>query len=405
VKAPSKKVAIVGAGISGLSSAYFLSKFGCQVEVFERRPTSGGLISTIETPKGLVETAANAFVDTELLQEISRDIGVRLHSALRESKRRYIYVDKKAQRWPLSLWETLKMIFILPLVKNKKPLAGETLSEWAIRALGAAVSLKLIAPAIQGIYAGSSERLSASLVLSRLFDKSRKKSAVKRQSVAPKKGMGEWIKGMEAFLKKSGVVLHFGQAMDSENLLRLQKDFDVVLIASSASCAASLLNKQFPCESRALLNVSEMLPLTSVTTFCETDPKQIHGFGVLFAREEGITPLGVLFNSDIFENRSSLRSETWIFSGVNHSKDSLESWIKESQRALYGKELVFRDLRVQTWPQALPYYSVELEKYLRESSFQSKFKQKKVYLVGNYLGRIGLSDLLEKSREVAKEIV
>ncbi len=57
------------------------------------------------------------------------------------------------------------------------------------------------------------------------------------------------------------------------------------------------------------------MPLTSLvsaTAFFSPHPQDLHGFGVLFPRDSGVSALGVLFNADIFPNRSTLRSETWI---------------------------------------------------------------------------------------------
>ena len=44
--AGSKKVTVVGAGWSGLASAYFLSKSGFDVQVFESHSDAGGMLST-----------------------------------------------------------------------------------------------------------------------------------------------------------------------------------------------------------------------------------------------------------------------------------------------------------------------------------------------------------------------
>ena len=44
----NKKVLIFGAGIAGLSTAYYLRKEGCQPVVYEKRPDAGGRFATLE---------------------------------------------------------------------------------------------------------------------------------------------------------------------------------------------------------------------------------------------------------------------------------------------------------------------------------------------------------------------
>ncbi|PIU76886.1 hypothetical protein COX95_00920 [bacterium CG_4_10_14_0_2_um_filter_33_32] len=51
-KMNNKRVCIIGAGLSGLAIAYFLSKEGFNVSVFEKEEEVGGLLQTIETPNG-----------------------------------------------------------------------------------------------------------------------------------------------------------------------------------------------------------------------------------------------------------------------------------------------------------------------------------------------------------------
>ncbi|MCY4109077.1 MAG: FAD-dependent oxidoreductase [Chloroflexi bacterium] len=51
----SKSVAIVGAGITGLTAAYELAKRGIQVEVFEAHHEVGGELAVLEVGGTLVE--------------------------------------------------------------------------------------------------------------------------------------------------------------------------------------------------------------------------------------------------------------------------------------------------------------------------------------------------------------
>ena len=58
---------VVGAGFSGLTTAYFLTKCGFKVRVFEKTDRAGGLIRTIRSAHGLVETAANGLLNSACL--------------------------------------------------------------------------------------------------------------------------------------------------------------------------------------------------------------------------------------------------------------------------------------------------------------------------------------------------
>ena len=56
----SKNIAIIGSGISGLSTAFFLKKFGHnKITVIESNKISGGVIETKLSPKYKFETGPN----------------------------------------------------------------------------------------------------------------------------------------------------------------------------------------------------------------------------------------------------------------------------------------------------------------------------------------------------------
>jgi protoporphyrinogen oxidase len=70
----------------------------------------------------------------------------------------------------------------------------------------------------------------------------------------------------------------------------------------------------------------------------------------------------------------------------------------ERQR-LYGSVDEPIGIHLTSWPEALPHYSIDLERILTELPAPPA----NVALVGNYLGRIGLAKLIERAAFVAKE--
>src|SRR5256885_543268 len=101
-------ITVVGAGFSGLVTAYYLVKSGARVRVIEKSSRVGGLLQTIKTEYGLVETAANGIRNTARLEAMCADIGVQLQPTKREARKRFIYRAKPRQ-WPLRLGESISL--------------------------------------------------------------------------------------------------------------------------------------------------------------------------------------------------------------------------------------------------------------------------------------------------------
>jgi len=57
------RVAVVGAGISGLSTAFYLKKGGADVTVFEKSAEAGGKMKTVREDGYIIETGPNGFLD------------------------------------------------------------------------------------------------------------------------------------------------------------------------------------------------------------------------------------------------------------------------------------------------------------------------------------------------------
>lgn len=382
------KISVIGAGFSGLTLAYYLNKKGLSVEVYEAQERPGGLISTIKTKDGLIETAATSILETPHLTEILGDIGLKPLRANKESKKRFILRNHRPRQFPLGLLDTfhlIKGVIRLLLFKKKwSPLPGETLSKWGDRTFSPNIRKFLISPALQGIYADRSENLSASLVLKRLFSSEKLKS---KGPVNFEFGMGQFIFALEKYLSEKGVIFHYNSKLSKETLPKTPYVF-----------ATSLK------DARPFLKDIPDLPsknMTSATLFFDS-PTPLEGFGVLFPKEEELHSYGVLFNNCMFAERGEFESETWILSDVtdNSEEEILEKINSDRSKFLNSNQRVI-NFKISHWPEAFPLYGKELEGFLK----QKIDLPKNVWITGNYLGNLGLSGILNQNSSLSNDIV
>lgn len=410
-----KKVLIIGAGFSGLTLAYFLLKKGVSVRVLEQAPRVGGLISTEKIEMdgrtlGLVETAANGMLSNAVIEELSAYAGVPLLETKKESRKRFIWRAGRACRWPLSLVESLlffQKLFLALILKKMKPTETESLQQWGERVLGRKATDFILAPALQGIYAGDLAQMNASLVLARFFNKKFKKHRGQlKGTVAPKDGMGALMKGLYSKLLAEGVRFEFSSEAAAE-IKKSVSGGEVPVLATNLSSALELLAPMYP---ELVLSGKgiEILPLVTSTLFFKKDSEVVNGFGCLFPKSERMNSLGVLVNSCIFESRvdSDFISETWILGGA-HEKNrvlrddqTLLSLIEEDRRKM-GRNSKVVSYQIQRWPEALPHFTGALKQFIH--NFE-KIENKKIWLTGNYMGSPGLSQIALRNQQLADEI-
>ncbi|HET6670064.1 MAG TPA: FAD-dependent oxidoreductase [Pyrinomonadaceae bacterium] len=395
-------IKVVGAGFSGLITAYYLVKAGCKVRIVDSACRAGGMLKTIRTDHGLVETAANGIRNSARLEALCAEIGVPLQATRREARERFIYRNRP-RRWPLDFSEMFQLVLRTATnVGNLRPQSFESIAAWGKRVLGAGATDYFLSPALGGIYAGDPQALSASLIFRRARLPHELRAAPPdrpkpklRGTVAPPAGMQQLIDGLSTYLGQAGVEFSFNQAARAQ-------PGEAAAICTSAQGAAEYLSDIAPELSRQLGKI-EMLPLVTATCFYSVQPKNLRGFGCLFPRDQGFRALGVLFNSFIFEGRGPKHSETWILGGaldrevLQLDDDALQQWIAAERQHLYGRHDEALATHITRWPTALPHYSIQLERIL--TTLPSLPPQ--IGLVGNYLGRIGLTGIIERAAGVA----
>lgn len=385
---------VIGAGLSGLAAAWHLADRGFAVTVSDRASRAGGLLHTFDTPHGLVETAANAFVWDTVVEEWFKRLELAPVFPLDTSARRYIFRDGRPRRWPLSITESIGMAARLgaaAVTRSTSARNGESMAGWGDRVIGTPARTWLLEPAMQGIYAAPASELSAGAIFN-----GRKRGA--RRLVAPQRGMGQFTDRLFERLRDRGIRFAFDQPAD-----RLEAGTPTI-IATDAASAARLLAPHAPQVSDRLTRI-RMAPLVTATLFFAPDPADVRGFGVLFPGRSGVRALGVLNNTDIFAGRARGRSETWIVGDrgdalTAQDDGGLRSMLDEDRRRLTGRQQDPLATYITRWPAAIPVYDQQVVALANEVPSLPPW----LALSGNYLGKIGVAALLGCAEAAAQRL-
>ncbi len=393
-------VHIIGAGISGLSVGYLLSKTNkFDITIFEKEPHVGGMIKSQKHDEFLVESAANSILCNQQTLSLLNELLVQHVRPLSTAKNRFFFRDH-LRRWPLNFLETVILIprIMFHLVTNKKFLQLEgTVSDWAKKYFGFSFAQYFLSPALQGIYALPADKLDAKLILTPLFKKKSRKY----------QGIVSGLNGMEDIIQalKNKCIQNQAKLFTEINY-DFNQNADAVILCTSAADAAKVLKSKDSQLSQDLEKI-HMNPVLSVTCQVPARSTRPPGFGCLIPRDQNLKCLGVLFNSDIFENRASENeiSETYIFSDQEAVQLSqlndvdLEQEIINMRKKLFSTEDSIKIYK-NYWPQGLPVYNEALLNFQKQLSLP-----KNIYLHGNYTNGIGLSKIIEGSYELSEKLI
>ncbi|MCK4775808.1 MAG: protoporphyrinogen oxidase, partial [Candidatus Krumholzibacteria bacterium] len=169
----NRRVAVVGAGISGLATAYWLKNNDRDVTVFESAHRVGGTIVTEGSDGFLLDLGPNSALETtQALKDLIRQLGIedRRAYANEASNNRYVLKRGLLQALPMSPPAFLKTRLFSTGAKFrllKEPFVAPTdgsdisLADLVRYRLGNEILDYAINPFVAGVYAGDPENLSA----------------------------------------------------------------------------------------------------------------------------------------------------------------------------------------------------------------------------------------------------
>jgi len=167
-------VAILGAGVTGLTAAWQLSKAGHRVKVLESGPRVGGNIRTELADGWLSEAGPNSFQEANAdIAEMIAELGLGSERITTEpaAKKRFLVQGGALLAAPagpgqffstplFSLGTKVKILAEVLQSPRTRP-ADVSVATFVTDHVGRQVLDRAVQPFIGGIYAGDSERLSA----------------------------------------------------------------------------------------------------------------------------------------------------------------------------------------------------------------------------------------------------
>jgi oxygen-dependent protoporphyrinogen oxidase len=452
-------VAIIGAGITGLTAGFYLKRKGVPVTVYEASGRAGGVIQSVRKDGFLAEFGPNTILETSpKIAQLVRDAGLESRRLDPDPKAaaRYVVRYRRPIEMPgsplgfltTSLFSAKAKLAVVrePFVQARCDGKEESIAEFVVRRLGREFLDHAIDALVAGVYAGDPAKLSVQQAFPKLAQleakygslikgqilgaRERKKRGEVAKDRAPKFSFDEGLQVLTDTLAE-----HLGASLKlntSVNRLVQTKDgwqvweaatpgngsakaaeHGAILHAGTSFGLASLnIDAEKPVDVRSLGDIRYPPVASVVLGFRREDVGHpCEGFGMLIPKVEGFKILGTIFSSSLFPNRAPaghLALTSYIggerypeLAGLPEAK-LVEMTCTDLQALLgvIGKP-VFQHARY--YPKAIPQYNVGFGRF-RELMTQIESQAPGLFLAGHYRDGVSLSDSIVSGCNVADRV-
>ena len=452
----TKDVMVIGAGLTGLSLAFFLRQAGFNVQVLEEQPGVGGVIRTHSEKGFLFESGPNTGVlgNVEIVHLFERlSDNCRLITANTDAKHRWIWKNGRWNALPEGLLSAVKTplftfrdkvgILREPWVsKGTDP--DETLASMVVRRMGKSYLDYAVDPFISGVYAGNPNTLVTRYALPKLYQleqeygsfirgaikkrkipKSKEEKKVTREVFSVEGGLSNLINALVHRIGSENIqtncsnvtVKPYGRGYETTfvNADRMPVVYHSahVVTTGGAKSLPRILPFLSPETHLALGNVQYAKVVQVVAGYKHWKGIPLNAFGGLIPSRENSNVLGILFPSSIFAGRAPEKGALLsVFMGGMRNPaliDRTDSEITSLALETIKTGMTLSDatpdlLRVFRYPLAIPQY----EKSTRErlAAIETVQQQYKGLIIGgNLRDGIGMADRIKQASNIALQII
>jgi len=435
-------VAIIGAGISGLTAAYDLQRNGRRIIVLERQQMVGGNAISERINGFLMEhgpTTLNNMVPEAL--ELTKELGlVNQRQYLGEGvAKRYLRhgrvlhgISIHRAGFLLSPYISLRgrLSVMAELLRSRqKNDEDETIHEFASRRFGVEFADKVMAPLVAGMFAGNAHILSVKAAFPRLKKMEQEYGSISRAILQAKHGHepGKRLfsyqngiaslpqtlaRGLDGCIKTGAAVKSISQTpggykVETQGLGALSAKS--VIFAAQPHVAASLLE---PLDTQTTTAVADIDAPPLAVVFLAYARSQVEhpldSLGFLSVPGTGGIINGAQFSSTMFANRAPdgfVTISAYVGGSINRdaagmSSHDLCNQVHSELSGLLGIKGAPVLSRTRQWARSLPQYELgHCDKVMTMKTLSQR--QPGLYLTGNYLEGVSVASCIKQARTTA----
>lgn len=447
-----ERIAVIGAGISGLTAAYALLRAGHDVVVIERRALIGGRIQSESCDGFLLEHGPNAMISpAPAADSLVDELGLGTERLARGTDVRHRYLVRDGCIRGLSL-DPLRF-FSSPFFSLRgrlrllaepfvRPVPGdESVADFISRRFGRELLDYVFDPLVGGLYTGDPDLLSVEAVFPQLKRLERQHGSIVRgvlqggstggRAFSPRRrtlfsfrsgvatlsgALGRALRGrlsqgtsLERIEPCAGGTyrLHLRQGFENSTLL-----VDGVVLAVPAYTAARVLA---PLDAAVADKLAAIPHPPIAVAFLGYERGQVahplDGLGVLTPKIERRGVLGMLFSSTLFAGRApdGYALLTAYVGGARQpelaglGRDELIDMVTHEARDLLGARGVPTLARVRYWRSGLPQPGVgHGDQVAALRSLEQRWPG--LFITGNYLDGVSTGACIEAARATAERL-
>lgn len=457
----SRKVRIVGAGISGLSLAYRLSKSrpDLDIRLLEASDRAGGVLQTHSQDGFLVEAGPDCFISEKPAGvRLAEELGLKSELIGTDKRHRKAFIIKNSKlypvpqgfylmapaallpflRSPLVSWKGKLRMLMEPFISPPPPMEDEALASFVERRLGREVLERVAQPMIAGIYTADPKELSLRATFPAFLEMEQKHGSILRGLrhrpkakdwgtsgpryslfVSFRHGMSTLTKALEERVKpllrldtRVESIRHKGPFRWEVTANGATEEVDFVCLTLPAPASGRLIQEGAP-ELSSLLTGIEYASSATVSLAYRREQIRhpLNAMGFVIPATEKRTLNSCSFSSQKFEGRAP---EGYVllrgFTGGKMDAhvyampdDELIAGVKRDLADLLGIEGEPLFARLARWEKSMAQYAVgHVGRVKRIDEEAAKFPG--LFLGGNGYTGVGVPDVIARSERIASNL-